>query len=313
MLDRLDNFLRELIDKELPFGKKIKITFLDALLAVCITFAAVQIRIPLLHYVESLGKPYTMNIVYCVLDAVLAFLMAFLVWKNSGSKLKTLGVYAVVVIWPVFAANSALNGGFEVRNAVLLIGLLVMIVLTKRYTKDAWLLFVAAVGVMQITQGDGALERLTDFWPNIYLLIDDTAMVREYQMSGRYFVIGVLMMMLYWFAKKKKVIVTPKLLASTGLFTSLFICYFYPFMNYRSGFLPNVFAILLCFYDRKKFYQPLLLAVVSYVSYSYFYAGGQTELVFWLYSLILLSLLLDAAFYVYRTVHEECKAWENNN
>lgn len=306
MLDRLDDFLRGLIDLKLPLGKKQKITFLDALLAVCITATAVLIRMPLLAYSAKAGRPMPMVWVYCALDAVLALLMAYWVWKGSKSKVKTLGVYAVTVIWPVFAANSALNGGFEVRNAVLLLLLLVLIAAAGKYTKDALCLFVAAVSVLQITQGDGQLAKLTDFWPNIYLLIDDTAMVREYERSAAYFVLGVLFMMLYWFVKQKKISVTPKLLAATGLFTSLFICYFYPFMNYRSGYLPNVFAILLFFYERKKFYQPLLLCVVSYVSYSYFYAGGQTELVFWIYSLILLALLIDAAFTVYRTMHEEC-------
>ena len=283
---------------ELPVGKKMKITFLDALLAVCITFAAVKIRIPVFHYIETVGTAHTMKLIYCGLDLVLALLSAFFVYQISHSKLKTLGVYAVTVIWPVFAANSALNGGFEVRNAVILLAALCIIAVLEKYKKTAFMLFVLLTAVLQITQGDIPLERLTNYWPNIYLLIDDVELLREYQMSGKYFVLGSLMMIFYYFSKKK-ITVTPKLLVATGLFTSLFICYFYPFMNYRSGYLANMFAILLFFCDKKKFYQPILLCITSYVSYSYYYAGEEVGLVFWLYAVVLLGLLLDAGRYVY--------------
>ena len=51
--------------------------------------------------------------------------------------------------------------------------------------------------------------------------------------------------------------------------------------------------------DKKKFYQPILLCITSYVSYSYYYAGEEVGLVFWLYAVVLLGLLLDAGRYVY--------------
>lgn len=299
----LDKFLRNLIHMELPLCKNVKITFLDALLAVCITFAAVQIRIPLFQSELADPAAVSLRMTYCVLDAVLALLMAFWVWKISGSKLKTLGVYAVAVIWPVFAANSALVGGFEVRNAVLLLVLLVIIVMSKKYTKDAVVFFAVAVSVLQITQADKVLERLTNYWPNIYKLIDDVELLREYQLSGKLFVIGALMMVLYYLSKKK-IDATPKLLVSLGLFLSLFISYFYPFMNYRSGYLANVLAILLFFCDRRKFYQPMLLCVVSYVSLSYYYAQTEVGPAFWIYAVILLVLLLDMGRYVYTQLCE---------
>lgn len=305
MLDRFDDFLRSLIHLELPLGKT-KLTLLDALLAVGISFAAVFIRVPVFHYIQLTGTAFTMKCIYCGLDLLMAALMAFYVYRISDSKLKTLGIYSVTVIWPVFAANSALNGGFEVRNAVVLLAVLCVLAIWKKYTKTAFMLFVLLVSILQITQGDIPVERLTNHWPNIYLLIDDVELLREYRMSGKLFVIGSLMMIFYYFSKKK-LTVTPKLLVSTGLFTSLFICYFYPFMNYRSGYLPNVFAILLFFCDKKKFYQPLLLCIVSYVAYSYYYAGEEVGLAFWIYAIVLLVLLFDAGMYVYGQLSEGTK------
>ena len=97
----LDKFLRDnLVHGEFSSGK-FKFAFLDVLLTVCITGTAVLIR----EYIFGIsGNPGLeggmVMLAYCVLDFVLALLMAAFVWKTSENRLKVVGVYSLAVIWP---------------------------------------------------------------------------------------------------------------------------------------------------------------------------------------------------------------------
>lgn len=297
----LDKALRDLVHCEFKIGK-FNFAFLDVLLAVCITFVGVQVRVPILGALENPGLAGGMQqTVYCVLDFVLALLMAVFTWKMSESKLRTIGVYSLAVIWPVFAANSAMNGGNEVIGAVIL-GLLLVVVAAKgAYTAAAFWALTALVCGFQILQSDGWGAKLTNCWPNVYTLFSETGFINEYGYAGKLFVIGALMIVLYYISKLTFK-VTPKLLVSSGLFFSLFITLFYPFMNYRSGFLANVFALLLFIQDRKKFYVPMFLCIISYVSYALFH-NGSIGIFYWIYALGVLALTMDAGVNLYKQLH----------
>lgn len=296
----LDQFLRDLVHAEVSIGKK-KLAFLDILLTVCITGVAVLIRASIFHIAENGTSSDTVRMLYCILDFVLAALMAYFVWKTTASRLKTAGVYSLAVIWPVIAANSALNGGFEVRNAVVILLLLCIVAAKRLYNTKSFWIITLVTAALQILQGDIPGERLTYFWPNIYTLFSETGFVQEYGVAGKLLVLGILLMIFYYISKQKME-VTPKLLVASGLFCSLFVSAFYPFMNYRSGFLANVFAILLFIQDKKKFYVPMAMCIISYVSYGYFY-NGTIGVFFWVYALALVGLMLDAGVYFYRQLH----------
>ena len=106
--------------------------------------------------------------------------------------------------------------------------------------------------------------------------------------------------MVFYYISKKEVKVTPKLLTSSGLFVCLFISAFYPFMIYRSGLLANVFALLVFVLDKKKFYIPMAMCIISYVSYSTFYYTEEFGVFFWIYALALVVLMLDAGGSLYK-------------
>ena len=91
----LDKFLREnLVHGEISIGKK-KVPFLDALLAVGITVVAVLIRESIFGISGNPGISGGIHmVIYCALDFVLAFAMAFFTWEISGSTLRTLGMYS---------------------------------------------------------------------------------------------------------------------------------------------------------------------------------------------------------------------------
>lgn len=296
----LDKWLRDFVHCDFRIGK-MKIAFLDILLAVCVTFAAVQVRIPVFDYIETAGAEHTLKFMYCGLDFVLAVLVAFFTWKVTGSRQGTVGMYALTVIWPVFAGNSALNGGGEVKAAVMVMILLCICAWKKLYSLNSLCIVTGAVCVFQILQAEFIEGKLTNFWPNIYTLFSETGYVAEYSKAGKLFTFGVLLILFYYLLKKKPQ-VTAKLMLTSGLFFSLLISFIHPFMNYRSGYLANLFALLLFAVDRKKFYVPMILCIISYVSYSYYY-NGVIGIFFWIYALAVLALTFDAAVYLYKQLH----------
>lgn len=301
----LDKFLREnLVHGEISIGK-FKAAFLDILLTAGVTVAAALIRESIFGISGNPGlEGGTAMLVYCVLDFVLALLMAFFVWKTTRNRLKTVGIYSLAVIWPAIAGNSALNGGFEVVLAVILVTLLCAICMKKVYNmKTFWLLTILA-SAFQIVQGDAPTDRLTNYWPNIYTLFSETGYYIEYGYAGKLLVFGILLIVFYYISKKKEVKVTPELFVASGLFVTLFISAFYPFMNYRSGFLANVFSLLLFIQNKNKFYVPMAMCIISYVSYGYFY-NGTIGVFFWMYALGLVVLMLDSGVYLYKQLQEK--------
>lgn len=300
----LDKFLRDnLVHGEFSIGK-FKFAFLDVLLTVCITGAAVMIRKAIFGISGNPGlEGGTTMLIYCVLDFVLALLMAAFVWKTTENRLKVVGVYSLAVIWPAIAGNSALNGGFEVVFAVILVALLCIIGMKKVYNmKTFWLITIFA-SLFQIVQGDAPAAKLTNYWPNIYTLFSETGYYNEYGYAGKLLVVGILLMIFYYISKKKEVKVTPELMVASGLFVSLFISAFYPFMNYRSGLLANVFGLLMFIQNKNKFYVPMAMCIISYVSYGYFY-NGTIGVYFWMYALGLVVLMLDAGVYLYKQLQK---------
>lgn len=299
----LDKFLREnLVHGEFSIGK-FKFAFLDVLLTLGVTVTAVLIREAIFGISGNPGISGGIQmLVYCVLDFVLAFLMAVLVWKTTQNRLKTVGMYSLAVIWPAIAGNSALNGGFEVVFAVILVALLCVICIKKVYNMKIFWLFTILACAFQIVQGDGSGLKLTNFWPNIYTLFSEVGFLNEYGMTGKLLVFGILLIIFYYISKKS-VKVTPELLVASGLFVSLFISAFYPFMNYRSGLLANVFALLLFIQNKNKFYVPMAMCIISYVSYGYLY-NGEIGVFFWIYALGLVVLMLDAGVYLYKQLQK---------
>ena len=299
----LDKFLREnLVHGEISIGK-FKIAFLDILLTVCITGTAALIRESIFGISGNPGvSGGAIMILYCVLDFVLAFFMGLFVWMTTKSRLKTVGIYSLAVIWPAIAGNSALNGGPEVIVAVALILLLCIIAVKKAYKIVGFWCVTLLACVFQILQGDAPATKLTNYWPNIYTLFSETGYYNEYGFTGKLLVIGILLIIFYYISKKKEIKVTPELFVSSGLFVTLFISAFYPFMNFRSGLLANVFALLLFIQNKNKFYVPMAMCIISYVSYGYYY-NGEIGVFFWMYALGLVVLMLDAGVYLYKVIN----------
>ena len=296
----LDQFLRNLIHGEFSIGKR-KLAFLDILLAVCITGVGVLIRSAIFGISEDMVIESGTRMVFCVLDFALALLIGFWVWETTENRLKTVGAYSRAVIWPAIAANSALNGGHEVEYAVTILLCLVLVAMKKKYSQLSFWIITLLSCVAQVACSEDGGAKLTNFWPNIYTLFSETGFVREYGVTGKLLVVGILLIIFYYISKKK-IHVTPELLVASGLFVTLFISVFFPFMNYRSGLLANVFAILQFIQNKKKCYVPMAMCIISYVSYGFYY-NGTIGVFFWIYALGLVVLMLDAGVYFYQQLN----------
>jgi hypothetical protein len=294
----LDQFLRNLIHGEFSVGKK-TFAFLDVLLAVCITGVGVLIRSAIFGIAGNPGlEGGSQMLLFCVLDFALALLIGFFVWETTEDRLKTVIAYSLAVIWPAIAGNSALNGGHEVEYVVTLLLCLCMVVMKKKYTQISFWIITLLSCVAQVACSERPGAKLTNFWPNIYTLFSETGFVAEYGVTGKLLVAGILLMIFYYISKKK-IVVTPELLVASGLFVTLFISAFFPFMNYRSGLLANVFGILMFIQNKKKFYVPMAMCIISYVSYGFFY-NEIIGVYFWIYALGLVVLMLDAGVEFYK-------------
>lgn len=297
----LDKFLRDLIHGEFSLGKR-TYAFLDVLLAVCITGVGVLIRSAIFGISGNPGlEGGSEMLFFCVLDFALALLVGFFVWETTENRMKTVTAYALAVIWPAIAANSALNGGHEVEYAVTILLCFSLVAMKKMYNRISFWIITLLCCVGQVASSDGAGEKLTNFWPNIYTLFSETGFVAEYGVTGKLLTVGILLIIFYYISKKKFQ-VTPELLTAAGLFVTLFISAFFPFMNYRSGLIANVFAILTFIRNKKKFYVPMAMCIISYVSYGFYY-NGTIGVFFWIYALGLVVLMLDAGVYFYQQLN----------
>lgn len=296
----LDRVLRDLVHGEFVLREK-RIAFLDVLLVLGTTVAGVMIRKAIFGIAgnEILGGDIV-RLLYCVIDFVLAAMMALFTWKTTKNTLKTVGIYALAVIWPAIAGNSALNGGVESALALVLVAMMLLTAAKDVWNKQTFGCVAVATCSLCILQSDDMGTKLTNCWPNIYTLFSETGFLNEYGETGKLLTFGILMIIFYYLWKKKFT-ATPKLAVSAGLFFSLLISAFYPFMNYRSGLIANVFALLLFVQDRKKFYVPVAMCIISYTSYGYFY-GVEIGLVSWIYAIALIVLMLDAGVYFYRQI-----------
>ena len=293
----MDNFLRDLIYKRIPLGKG-GISVLELLLGVCITGVGVMLRGSVAAYTPvDAFKLLTMG-----LDFVMAILGAAFVWGRTGSRNRAVLTYALMVIWPVFVANSALWGRRGAFCGVLLVIALYAYDRKMRYVSAAAILGGVFLAALELP-GAGTGEFLTLGWPNVFELTGKFMFVDLYEKVSRLFVAGILLCMVYC-VKKKGLRLGRRCFLPFLLFLALFLPYFLPFMPAWAGYGADVLAVLLAVVEPKKFYVAFLHLIVSYSSYA-FVLNGESKLPMPLYSVILLGLLLDVGAYTYRLMTEE--------
>ncbi|MCI9383896.1 MAG: hypothetical protein HFI24_06775, partial [Lachnospiraceae bacterium] len=174
----MDEFLQRLIVKNWKIGK-LTFTFLDALLAVCITGTGIMLRLAVVEYTvtdsQKLGA--------MIIDFILAFYCGEIVYEYTRHRNKAFLTYAILVIYPTMIANSALWGKNSVYSVFFFfVGLYYFALHDKERKK--WLgLLAAAVGAARaLAVFRLSSESMNLGWPNFYEIIGKEAFVELFNL-----------------------------------------------------------------------------------------------------------------------------------
>lgn len=291
----MDEFLRDLIIKKWKVGK-LKFSFLDALLAVCITGTGVMLRLAVIDYTETdIWKLRAM-----LADLLLALLCAGIVYCYTAHRNKTFLTYSILVIYPTMIANSALWG----KNSVEYVLFLFLGLYCYGRGKRLQSLLLAAIGVfLAVSRLEISEKSLNLGWPNFYEIIGKKMFVELFNQVSALCLLGILLTIIYVLVKQRAAI-TKDLALCLFLFLALLIPYLAPSMPAWAGLTADIAALVYCMRWPKKFYVPMLHLIVSYSAYANA-INGETKLPMVLYAVILLILLMDTGMKLYEEIAAE--------
>ncbi|MCI8599066.1 MAG: hypothetical protein HFJ10_11620 [Lachnospiraceae bacterium] len=288
----MDDFLRDFVFKQRKFGR-FTFSFLDVLLAACITGTGVMLRLAVVEY--TVTNTHKLGAMF--IDFILAYLCAELVYDSTRHRNRAFLTYSILVIYPTMIANSALWG----QNSVYYVFFLfVGLYFWERGRKWRGLLGIAVGVVMALARMELSTKSLTLGWPNFYEIIGKEKFADLYNQVSVLCLTGILLTMIYIFVKKN-VTLTRELSLRLFLFLALLIPYFAPSMPAWAGLTADIAALVYCMRWPKKFYVPMLHLIVSYSAYANI-INGETKLPMPLYSVILLILLTDVGAGIYQEV-----------
>ncbi len=290
----MDEFLQRLIVKNWKIGK-LTFTFLDALLAVCITGTGIMLRLAVVEYTvtdsQKLGA--------MIIDFILAFYCGEIVYEYTRHRNKAFLTYAILVIYPTMIANSALWGKNSVYSVFFFfVGLYYFVLHDKERKKWLGLLAAAVGAVRALAVFRLSSESMNLGWPNFYEIIGKEAFVELFNQVSVLCLFGILFTMLYVFVKRR-IEITKDMALRLFLFLAILIPYLAPSMPAWAGMTADIGALVYCMRRPRKFYVPILHLIVSYSAYAYA-LNGETKLPMVLYAVILLALLVDTGVGIFR-------------
>ena len=290
----MDDFLRDFIVKKWKIGS-FTFTFLDALLAVCITGTGIFLRLPIMtdYYDEKLRA--------IPLEYVLAVVCAAIVYRCTKSGSRAFLTYAILVIYPTIAANGALRNISSVYDAIFIFVGFYLCLTGSRVLRAIGTVSIL-LGVLPLLFYNGWMlpfnVALSYGWPNFYEIIGKTAFVDLFDKVFLLFLAGLILTMLYCFAKKK-IRITTDIALQLFLFLAVLIPYFAPYMSTWDGYTADIAALLYFMRRKDRFYLPMLHLIVSYSAYAYM-TNGETKLPMVVFSVILLGILVNVGVDLYR-------------
>lgn len=291
----MDEFLRNLIVRKWKIGN-LEFTFLDALLAVCITGTGVMLRLAVIEYTVT----DTAKLIAIMMDWLLAILCGVMVYDYTESRNRAFLTYAVMVIYPTLIANSALWGK---NSSYYLYFLFFGVYCYGKGEKWRGIISMAVAAVLAAVRFEPSYKTLNLGWPNFYEIIGKEMFVDLYNQVSVLCLCGILFTMAYTLVKRKTAI-TKDITLRLFLFLALLIPYLAPSMPAWAGLTADIAALLYCMRWPKKFYVPMLHLIVSYSAYANA-INGETKLPMVLYAVILLALLMDTGAELYREITAE--------
>lgn len=294
----MDDFLRDFISKKWKIGT-FTFTFLDALLAVCITGTGIFLRLPVIDY--TVTGPEKIGAI--VLEYVLAVLCGAIVHDCTGSRDRAFLTYAILVIYPTVAANGALWNVNAVYYVILFFAGFYLYL--RGFKVLSMLSVLAGTGAALYRMWRWGLSLNVDYplsltrgWPNFYEIIGSEAFANLFDKVSVLVLAGLLLTLAYCFARRK-VRMTKDLALQLFLFLAVLIPYFAPYMPAWAGYTADIAALLYCMRRKERFYLPMLHLIVSYSAYAYA-INGETKLPMVVFSVILLGILVNVGADIYR-------------
>lgn len=294
----MDDFLREFIYKKWKIGS-FSFTFLDALLAVCITGTGLALRSTVIAYTPT----NLWKVCAILLEFLLAVLCGVIVYRYTGSRNRAFLTYAILVIYPTAAANGSLWNINCIYYVILFFAGLYFLSRGLRLLGAAGILSGLLIALYRLRSWwvmlDAAYpESLNRGWPNVYEIIGKEAFVEYYDKVSLLFLLALLLTLAYCF-QVRRVKLSADLVLSLFLFLAILIPYFAPYMPAWAGYTADVAALIYFMRRPNRFYLPMLHLIVSYSAYAYA-INGETKLPMVVFSVLLLGMLVNTGADVYR-------------
>lgn len=302
---RIDDLLRGLLFQKIQIGRW-QFTFLEGLLAVCITGVGYLLRTPF-----ETGLPHW---AYLLAEWYLAVAAAVLVWRYTANRKKALGTYGILIILPVIIAEGTILRGdacvgcvwflsallflgkgekeehpwlFTAVTAGLLlwsvryIGILFacLVLWQQQKLKSEQVLLLGAAGGIRFLYSYqawiGARYTLTTFhWANIYEIVGRESVqgqqIDPISLVGLFLTLGIVVLLLYLFSLypwKSKKMQESEVLLRLFLFFGLLAGYFLPYMDQSYGYLYCVLSVIYLMLAPGDFWVPMLLEIIAYAGY----------------------------------------------
>ncbi len=295
-MKNVDDALRKMIFTRIRIGKR-SFDFLEGLLAVCITVVGLLLRASF-----ETGLPHWL---YLLAEWYLAFASAALVWRLTGSRMRALGGYSILLVLPTIVADGTILRSDACVGALLFISALLLLesghthwfalaaaatlMLDARYiglffacivlwrnrklrAEELLLLLLAGiVGMRGYRLWLWAGYTVNTFqWPNIYEIVGKAVvqgrLVDPAAMLGLFLTFALLIMAV-WMLGMGTIPDTPVFRLRLFLFFLLAACYFLPYMHESCGYLPCILAVIYFLLDKCEFSVPMLLQIVTFAGY----------------------------------------------
>ena len=294
----MDEFLRNFISRKWKI-RDLSFTFLDLLLAVCITGTGLALRSTVIAWTPT----NAWKLCAIVLEFALAILCGAIVHSYTGNRLRAFLTYAILVIYPTVVANGSLwniNCIYYVilfflglylysrGNAVLGTGSILAGLLIAVFRIRSWWMALDVAYPVSLSRG----------WPNFYEIIGKTVFVELYDKVSLLILAGLFLTGIYWFADKR-VKLTRDLVLRLFLFAAILVPYFAPYMPAWAGYTADVAALIYMMRWPERFYLPMLHLIVSYSAYACA-INGETKLPMVVFSVLLLGMLTNVGVDLYR-------------
>lgn len=153
-------------------------------------------------------------------------------------------------------------------------------------------------------------SQLSYNWPGLYEIFGVDSFYEYYGKPAMCFVLGILMCVMFYLAYKNYAI-TKERIIDIFFYLAMVSLYFLPHMHERYGYVGGILAIIVGVLNPRKIYIPILHVIASYGAYQAWLSDHRV-VPFWIYSFMLLYIVVDFGVYLFKEVNKNNFYYKNN-